>query len=169
MPGCDEWSRPGTCHVSCSGRLNGYAPRLNLRQLGDGHFEYAIVALCRNTLGVHSLGQREAPHETAGCALNALPAGIFLMIGSMAFTRYAQNAVIHRYVNIGWIDAGNVGTQQETVRLFNDVHGRYPVPWVAVGDRVEVAVQLAYKRPGFEMCDFHDFLQKWVIEGVDRR
>ena len=111
-------------------RLIGASPRA-ARLLGlrfrDDNFENAVAARCRDVLAVDAVRQREAAHEDAMRTLDALVALLALCGLVLALALDRQHALVHGYLYVLGLDAGNVGVQQITVGLFLDVDGRRPV------------------------------------------
>src|ERR1019366_8402 len=101
-------------------------PRLGSFLLGKRHAEHAILELGRDVFRVESIGHREAAHETAVAALDAVIPLLGLFLVELALARNLQRLVLHFDVNVLQIDVRQIGFQHQFVLGFVDVHGRRP-------------------------------------------
>src|SRR6516162_3033718 len=135
------------------------APRLRRRALRDGELQHPVEVRRLDGFGIDALGQREAPQERAGGALDALVAvlGRLLLRAALALDR--QNALVGRDFDVLALNARQIRRDDEAVGFLVNVDLRDPADGRAVGDlaqsTIELPLQAAHESPGLVTNDGH--------------
>src|ERR1035438_9958139 len=113
---CSKEDRPGG--LSYSILLLDFdfdLPRLGSFLLGKRDAEDAILEVRRDVFRVEGIGHREAAHETAVAALDAVIALLGMFLVELALARDGERLVLHFDVNVLQIDVRQIGLQHQFV------------------------------------------------------
>src|SRR5690606_5869735 len=108
----------------------------------------AVLAMGGDALRVGAVGQREAPVEHAVAAFDAREVLALVLFHADALALDGEQALVHLDLDVLRVDAGDVGVQDEAVRLLLDVDARRPL----AGDHGRFVGAVVAKQAAFEQA-----------------
>src|SRR5580693_8118968 len=155
-----RWRYATGCLIRTAlGGLDGNAPRLFLRALGDGNFQHPVDVRGLDGFRIGSLGQREAAQERAGSTLDALEAVLGRLLLRAALTLDGQHAFLGGDLDVLAFNARHIGNHEEALVLFVNIDMRDPADACAVSTlalgTIEMPREAAHERPRLIANDGH--------------
>ena len=137
-----------------------------------------MAAACLDTFGIRTVGKRETAMETAVTAFDAREAIGLLGRLAGAFAPDGEQSLVHRDLDVVWINARQIGVQHETIVFLLDVHPRHPlaghhravvgtglIEEAALEQAVEHLLHLALQRPLARLVVTDDIHHMHLLSG----
>jgi len=138
-------------------RLDLDLARLGGLFLREGHGQDAVLELGAHIVGIEALGYGEAAGKSAVAAFDAMEAFVLLFLFELSVTGDGEGLVFDVDVDVGGVDFGEVGFEDEFVLGLIDIDGRGPGALGSgfIGKTVEGVLEDAEVNEGVEVGKRH--------------